>query len=971
MLDYLTKVVAATNPSVTNAIPYLGTFSRALNAPSWFPEQDATNMKGYYGTSSFGNTTGYFYENPYRDNAELGTNPGITDPYNQNYLVANRDIPNVRWPAVATITHYRDDGTSYTYTVKAGDPMLKHRFSLAKLAWLTTTGPASGISAQAVKDCFGLQWDPESLSSTPIHYDRWKYVAGTVGPTAIKTLAQVASEGREPNFFEMLKEGILSGSLGQSPGPVFTNTTSEGPPAQGLDIYYSEKNRHILQIGANIIDQYDADSIPTAIYMALFTVGNTEQDLVENTVYGDENLPGLTRLYTPMIEDWYGIISTFTNGTNVTTTTNGCAKLWIHPEIWNIHQVPAPNTALTNCPTQFRVHAYGKLSVNFANPKGNVSAAVWGSSYAPAMDYDNPTPYTYHSPADGSAQTISSCVIPSDNVITAGTAANSPANFVYFTNAPTATSFFYTCPLWLTYQYTGYLTNPYFCRSWVSNVPTPLSTFQGTHPLNIFYSPNDYLRQSLCVGGTESPYQWDGNQFVALFCGEYIVPDMTTNSGYIAASLQNSTSMINPLYLSLECQDPNTLHWHPYNFISGLTSVVGNASGTSHTNFYGIPGAGGNAYNGNLQLYNAMHYKRIDPRTDRFSVFEGRTYWSGPSDPPQSTMFYQPSGPQNSEANFPWRNYGFFYSPDPLTSRQEVVNWVANVTNANNTIDPYGISFYIDPDGIVRPGDSYRCIITGSGNSTRSTGDGMPLFSMYNNGHAWVDTTPVSTLPTNTTMLPQGSAQARRPVILNRPFRSVGELGYAYRDLPLKSVDFFSTASGDAALLDLFSIADEPSITAGQVNINRSPAPVLAAIFNGAQKMEINSPATNSNFMTVQDSTKLAAVLANNLPANPICNRSGIVTRYSDIMFTNLITNNVNYANKAYAEAPVRALSNIVNTRTWDLFIDVVAQSGHMSPLAKTLNDFVVEGERRYWLHVTIDRYTGKILDHQLEPIYE
>ena len=42
-----------------------------------------------------------------------------------------------------------------------------------------------------------------------------------------------------------------------------------------------------------------------------------------------------------------------------------------------------------------------------------------------------------------------------------------------------------------------------------------------------------------------------------------------------------------------------------------------------------------------------------------------------------------------------------------------------------------------------------------------------------------------------------------------------------------------------------------------------------------------------------------------------------------------------------------------------------------MSPNAITLNDFIVQGERRYWLHISVDRYTGKIVDQQLEPVYE
>ncbi len=54
-----------------------------------------------------------------------------------------------------------------------------------------------------------------------------------------------------------------------------------------------------------------------------------------------------------------------------------------------------------------------------------------------------------------------------------------------------------------------------------------------------------------------------------------------------------------------------------------------------------------------------------------------------------------------------------------------------------------------------------------------------------------------------------GETHGRRPVVLNRAFRAVGELGYAFRDLPFKSLDFWSPDSADAALLDVFCLEEE------------------------------------------------------------------------------------------------------------------------------------------------------------------
>jgi len=67
-----------------------------------------------------------------------------------------------------------------------------------------------------------------------------------------------------------------------------------------------------------------------------------------------------------------------------------------------------------------------------------------------------------------------------------------------------------------------------------------------------------------------------------------------------------------------------------------------------------------------------------------------------------------------------------------------------------------------------------------------------------------------------------------------------------------------------------------------------------------------------------------------------------------------------------------RALSELTQTRTWGLLIDVVAQTGHYKPNASNLQtDFVVEGEKRYWLHIAIDRFDGTIVDQQLEEVTE
>ena len=74
---------------------------------------------------------------------------------------------------------------------------------------------------------------------------------------------------------------------------------------------------------------------------------------------------------------------------------------------------------------------------------------------------------------------------------------------------------------------------------------------------------------------------------------------------------------------------------------------------------------------------------------------------------------------------------------------------------------------------------------------------------------------------------------------------------------------------------------------------------------------------------------------------------------------------------KTRREAALRALSEVGTTRTWNLMIDVIAQSGRYAPGETSLKRFVVSGEKRYWLHVAIDRYTGEVIDRILESVNE
>ncbi len=69
-----------------------------------------------------------------------------------------------------------------------------------------------------------------------------------------------------------------------------------------------------------------------------------------------------------------------------------------------------------------------------------------------------------------------------------------------------------------------------------------------------------------------------------------------------------------------------------------------------------------------------------------------------------------------------------------------------------------------------------------------------------------------------------------------------------------------------------------------------------------------------------------------------------------------------------------RALAETGQARTWNLMIDVIAQTGKYTPGTPDLTEptnFIVEGEKRYWLHIALDRDDGTVLGTQLEEVIE
>src|SRR5262249_44245864 len=190
-----------------NALQYLSTFSRETNAPSYSPSTPPGSNIDY---------------------AALATSPTAVNP---NFLLRR-----------AATAFTRFGGT----TAVVGEPLVKTRFPLSRLAWITYKGPSASLAttdavyvallaaltntgldtatatatikagtAPNIKACFGLTFGGTvGDASNP-----WVYTnpVGTTAASRILRLDEIA--GREPDFFELLQAGILSGSLGQNTAP--------------------------------------------------------------------------------------------------------------------------------------------------------------------------------------------------------------------------------------------------------------------------------------------------------------------------------------------------------------------------------------------------------------------------------------------------------------------------------------------------------------------------------------------------------------------------------------------------------------------------------------------------------------------------------------------------------------------------------------------------------------------------------
>ena len=888
--------------SALNALRYLGNYSRELNQPSFAP---STN----------------------RPRVDTQNTPSTDDLNNPAFLSI----------CVNTTNFGRNNGS----TASVGDPLVKKRFPLNALSWLTYAGPSSSVlsitnaSYAAVRALytnvgvpqtmldrgipynithyFGLSWNSNGVSA-----GSWTYRNGSVNQP-IMTLAQVSAAGRDPDFFELLKAAVTYGSLGKS----YSSSTNSSTPEGYNAILDNWTDAQIIQIGANIIDQFDFDSYPTRIQ---FSDGSTFGG-ASVEIRGVEDLPYLYRVREGKIMLTNSTPSVAllpmvnTNGTNF--SSGGSGVVLQEPEIWNPHAMRT-NVTTNAGPTNLRLVALSTDPLTLATSQGTNSQL-----FSSSTNYN----YTMGEVWNTQNGSVSWTTNSSTNLNT--------NNAVITFSIPTTRQDLFREPTLLI----------------TPGIPTGSSNAGPTYTLSTNTFAGAY--QYLAVSAT------NGNKFIGIPMG--IIPMAFTNAMAVGAIGTNSSTNVpavatNGIYPTgyvtyqtngsygypavtylLQYQDASN-NWITYD---EKYTYVANA-----TNGYGVPNMGTDTndpdfkYNENKSFFVDTTYTNwsknaigsewsvvgFDPRTSRFGmIFSGCNGGATASDSfplgaalggsvaVTSTPLYIlgwafPTGTTNPSTRQPAAQQNAVLSARPdeyagmvmssLGTGPTATNWYPGGTNSlvrpgmfaqnnpniptppgtryNNDLQPPAGTrqFFADDDGIVRRGMSAFVPFGNSNPAVIPSVDnpsGIPLQPAYafDSGFA----SAISSGNDNS------NEYLGRPVVLNHPFRSVAELGLVFSGTPWRNLDCSTPESGGAALLDVFCIndtSDPLAIIAGKVNLNTRQIPVLQAILAGAYKEEFNASSSlmSTNLANAMAQALVARTHGTTASAGPLMNISELVGKW-------------------------------------------------------------------------------------------
>jgi hypothetical protein len=232
-------------------------------------------------------------------------------------------------------------------------------------------------------------------------------------------------------------------------------------------------------------------------------------------------------------------------------------------------------------------------------------------------------------------------------------------------------------------------------------------------------------------------------------------------------------------------------------------------------------------------------------------------------------------------------------------------------------------------------------------------------------------------------------------VVLNHAFSEVGELGFGIDTSLTLAGDHVNctdatcptlklhqaytlpctTGNCDPAVLDFFSYNPVSSgyPRGGIVNLNTRNAPVLAAILTGTIKIDaaptpepivqptppVPSPTPPTSVLDSSTALTVAQAIVNET-TNPAAGHGPALTRADVARLVAVAGGSIDPdpTHWQQREAIARALAEVGGARSWSLLVDVIAQTGKYKPNAPDLtgSNFVVEGEKRYWLHIALSR---------------
>jgi hypothetical protein len=827
------------SPIPPSALPHLTTFSRALNAPSHIPEPNRPKLP----------------------------NAPPADDMNPSFAA-------IRFPGNTTLTR----GSDPDLTVPAGTPIMPRRFPLSKIQLLSD----NQTDADSLRYYFGLQKQG----------DTFRYIEDAGG--RIKQLREVAAEGREPNFFEVLQAAIITGSLGRDSGNVYTLNQP----------YDSNRYYQVLQIGANIIDQWDTDDYPTSIE---FPMGNAGEF---HTVHGIENLPYFNNIsfnaYRPQGEpDRF--------------------QIWALFDVWNPHR--NSNQAPRDI-QRFRIVPKGeaKAELRFmappTRPSGMSTTANYtlfnnATAYAPAA-WQNLT--TLNS---GREISISADTFPMPVIVGGGTRPVGNGD-TYFGGA-----------LVVDYQ----AVPPAVPEATLETLPSGNRRMFMQDALNFSFAglkPTKWGRKAHNWFRLEShPLESRKMSFSLEYLPQGSSGGWRTYHTVHAILPQSTDAPSTADTIGLMAGSEVVFQARPFNSKAEVELETYNQPSDETICFYGWR-------NSTVRLP-GFSMSRFDPRTSRFGM-------NGNSGDPLGKTIRESAGNyagSSSSTQFNWRLWSSYFVVGKDTSidvfGDKGIEWLMISPTATNPPAPaFGFiqnipdlpignsnpGRYKDRDEVIRPADGYLGAIP----TVRGT---------------------------------TGPIVDDRPVMLNRPFRSVAEMGYAFRDLPWKTLDFFTKNSGDLALLDAFSVDETdsfPAVVTSRMNPNSATEETLTAILQGSQTLSSN--------LTAAESRTIARAIIDAKQQGPFVNIGDLVSRALTPK-SSTDPGPLSQIRKTERESAIRTLAAIGQTRTWNLLLDLVVQTGRFGLQSQSTADFLPKSERRYWVHLALDRFTGELVAKHMERVDE